>query len=61
MRNLNHESIVKLYEVFESDNSIYLLMEFLEGGLLFKRLSQRKFLNEKEVKILLKKLVLAVK
>lgn len=34
MRKLNHENIVKLYEVWESENSLFLVLELLGGGCL---------------------------
>jgi calcium-dependent protein kinase len=32
---LNHKNLMCLYEVFESDNSVYLCVELLEGGQLY--------------------------
>ena len=34
MRRVNESHIMKLFEVFESDNTLYLIFEFLEGGCL---------------------------
>lgn len=31
----NHPNIIKLHEVHESKNSIYLVLEYLKGGELF--------------------------
>src|SRR5690242_17732624 len=45
MRALNHKSIIKLYEVFESANSIYLVMELVEGNTLEKVLDSPSFLD----------------
>jgi serine/threonine protein kinase len=39
MRALEHRCLMKLYEVFESDNSFYLVIEHLEGGQLFEKLN----------------------
>ncbi len=36
MRDLNHKNCMKLWEVHESSNSIYLVMELLKGGELFE-------------------------
>ena len=32
MRCLSHKNIMKLFEVYESDNSLYVVFELLEGG-----------------------------
>jgi serine/threonine protein kinase len=39
MRYFNHNSLMKLHEVFETDNSFYLVIEHLEGGQLFEKLN----------------------
>ena len=39
MRSLDHPCLMKLFEVFESDNSFYLVIEHLEGGQLFEKLN----------------------
>ena len=41
MRNINHKNIMKLLEIHESQNSIYLVTELLEGGELFARINSR--------------------
>ena len=49
---MDHPNIIKLYEVFESENSIYLIMEECFGGELFdrilKRIKKNDIYNEKE-------------
>ena len=53
MRTMNHENIVKLYEVFESSQSIYLVMDFLEGGTLYDKTNVKyKFHIEETRKII---------
>lgn len=41
MRKLNHPNIMKLYAVHETENSIYLIFEILEGGQLFNKIQVR--------------------
>ena len=41
MKDLNHPNIIKLYEVHESKNSIYLVIEYLTGGELFQKISEK--------------------
>lgn len=32
MRALDHDNIMKLHEVFETENSLYFILDLLEGG-----------------------------
>lgn len=59
MRKLNHPNIVKLYEVHETVNSIYFVIDLIEGGELLNRvretgiyvkISSRIFTNTYNVK-----------
>lgn len=35
MKQLDHPNIMKLYEIHESKNSVYLVVELLKGGELY--------------------------
>ena len=41
MKLIDHPNIMSLYDVFEADNELYLLLEFIEGGELFDFLVSR--------------------
>lgn len=43
---MDHKGVIKLYEVYEDEELIYLVMELLRGGELFKRLQGRGIFNE---------------
>lgn len=60
MKVLNHKNVMKLQEIHESKNSIYLVLELLEGGELFNYISSRKKLSLKEVSRIMKCLLEAL-
>ena len=41
-----HENILKLYGCFDDKENIYLVLEYMEEGTLFKQLKQKKTPNE---------------
>ena len=41
LRKMDHPNIVKLYEIFESDRSLYLIMEECKGGEVFSKIIER--------------------
>ncbi|KAM3136273.1 hypothetical protein pb186bvf_011572 [Paramecium bursaria] len=41
MRRLNHPGIIRLYEVYENENNISVITDYLEGGELFKYLTNQ--------------------
>ena len=61
---MDHPNIVKLYEVFESQNSLYLIMEECCGGELFDRILHRINTNnmytEREACLLMKQIIGAI-
>lgn len=57
---LNHQNIINLLEVFETDNSIYMIMDLLQGGSLLDYLRKEGKLSESVVKNILFGLLQAV-
>ena len=53
MRLSDAPQTVKLYEVFESENHIYLIIELLSGGELFDRIIQKGNYTERDACILI--------
>jgi len=45
---MDHQNIVKLYEVYEDDENFYLIMDLLKGGELFDEIVRRSKFNEKD-------------
>jgi len=45
---IDHPNVVKLFEIFEDKDLIYLIMEYMSGGELFDRIVEREHYSEKE-------------
>ncbi len=60
MKNLDHKNIMKLQEIHESKNSIYLVLELLEGGELFSQISSKKKLSLESIRNIMKCLLSAL-
>lgn len=57
---INHENIIKIYEVYESDKYIHLVFEYLEAGELFERIKSKGSYQEKDAMNVMKNLLLAL-
>ena len=57
---LNHSFVVKLYYSFESEENLYLVMEYLSGGDLFSLLKNVGCLNEEWARMYIAELVHAL-
>lgn len=57
MRKINHPNLLKIYEVYESDNSIYIVLDLIEGGELFARLTSKAYYDEEKLAKLLANLL----
>ncbi len=60
MRNLSHINVIELREIYETDNSLYLVMEMLKGGNLVSHLSTSKRMVEHEVRTFMHGILQAV-
>ena len=48
LRQITHDHIIRLNEVYESDTYIHLVLEYLEGGELFERIKSKGLYQEKD-------------
>ncbi len=64
MRQADHPNIIKLYEVYEDNRYIYLIMEECTGGELFDRIIERiqkkEIFSEKEAALMFKQMMAAI-
>lgn len=64
LKSIDHQNIVKLYEIFEDNLTIYLILEECKGGELFQILKERtlskNFHTERESALLFKQIMSAI-
>jgi len=60
LRELQHASIIRLYDVYLTEDKIYIIMEQMEGGELFDYVVQKGTLNEEEASKIVRKVTSAL-
>ena len=60
MKLLEHPNIVRLFDVWENRNELYLIMEYVDGGELFHHVDERKGLPEDETVFIFRQIVSAL-
>mmetsp|Transcript_25956 Transcript_25956/g.28860 ORF Transcript_25956/g.28860 Transcript_25956/m.28860 type:complete len:354 (-) Transcript_25956:1066-2127(-) len=61
MKRVEHKNILKLHEIYESDTTVYIVMELIDGDELFDRIVDRGYYSEKNAVVIIKQLLEAVK
>lgn len=60
MKLLNHPNIVRLFQVIESDRTLYLIMEYASRGELFDHLVKNGRMRERDARVIFRQLVSAI-
>lgn len=60
LQTLDHPNVIKMYEYFEDDVNIYLILEKCEGGELFDKIIEKEFFSEKEAAVIFKQILMAI-
>lgn len=49
MRALNNDHLIHLYEVYETTNSIYFVVDLIDGGELLNKIRSKESISEIDV------------
>jgi serine/threonine protein kinase len=60
MKLMNHPNIIRIYDVYENQNELFLILEYVEGGELFDFLVHRKKLPSLEALAFFKQIIYAL-
>lgn len=60
LKSLNHPHIIKIYEVYEAEKYVHLVMEYLKGGELFDKIQEKGNYSEGDTQKLTKMLLEAI-
>lgn len=61
MSQIDHPNIIKLYEVYDEKQKLYMVLELMTGGELFDRIVEKETYNEKEAADVIRPIVDAIR
>lgn len=60
LKKVNHNNIIEVYDVYDQDNTLYIVLEMAMGGELFERIIQEKKLSEDTARYVMRQLLDAI-
>jgi len=60
LSKIDHEGVVKMYHIFDAEETLFIVMELMEGGELYDEIIKRNLFSEKEASLILKQIVEAL-
>lgn len=60
LSEIEHPNVIKLFEAYETDENLYLVLELMKGGELFDRIVEQECFTENEAKEILTPIIDAV-
>jgi len=60
MKKVDHPNILRLHEIYEDEQRVFIVMELIDGSELFDRIVDKGFYSERYSKILIKQIISAV-
>ncbi|XP_049279547.1 ovarian-specific serine/threonine-protein kinase Lok isoform X1 [Anopheles funestus] len=61
MKNLDHPCVIKMHDIVDKPDSVYMVLEYMKGGDLLSRIIDNKYLPEKTAKLFFLQMCHAVK
>jgi len=60
LQKLKHPYVIQCYDLFETENEVFLVMELMTGGTLYERIEKKEKYREKDAKQVMTKLFYAI-
>lgn len=61
LRHFQHKSIIRMYEVYESEDFVHLVLEHLKGGELFDKVVEKGMYSEADARKLMQMMLEAIR
>jgi len=61
LRDINHPNIVKMHAIYDTKDTLFIVMELMQGGELYEEIVRRKSFTEKDACFIMKQLLEALR